>query len=198
MHRLACLSALFAATLTLAVPAASSAWANGASLLGDLDGDQRISVRDVLSALQISAGVRQPTPREQFLGDVHPRPGSTRPVGDDRVTILDVVAILKVVAQLAPPDSLGNDQVQARLLPQTAFLQPGEQIRFDLLLVGPVTAAPVWSVPSGPVGGVVDQEGVYTAPPISTLSSVRVNVGPLELEALVVVDDTVAPPPPPE
>ncbi|HEY3281593.1 MAG TPA: hypothetical protein VGN26_04915 [Armatimonadota bacterium] len=165
-------------------------------LMGDVDGDGRIGIKDVISVLKIAAGLTVPNERESFLGDVAPRPGvGGLPAGDGVVNIRDVIAILKVVAGLTDPASLGNDEVMARLSPASVFLAPGGQTAFTVMAVGPISAPPVWSV-AGTDAGQIDQNGIYTAPAHNALATVKVEVGGLILESTVFVDDSTPPPPP--
>lgn len=69
-------------------------------VLGDLNGDELVDVRDALVALQVAAGLVTPTARQRHNGDVAP-PGDAEFVpGDNRVTVQDAIRILRYAAGL--------------------------------------------------------------------------------------------------
>ena len=70
---------------------------------GDLDGDGRISISDVIIALRIAIGIRQATPDEISAADVAPKPGiGGRTYGDGSVNVGDVIRILRRAVGLEP------------------------------------------------------------------------------------------------
>lgn len=70
---------------------------------GDLNGDGAVTAKDVSTALSIALGIRPALPRELFVGDVAPVPGSGgRPFGDGRVCLNDALRILRRAAGLEP------------------------------------------------------------------------------------------------
>jgi hypothetical protein len=72
-------------------------------LLGDLDGDLRITLSDVLLALRIAVGKVTPTPAQLQSGDVSPVPGQGgRAFGDGRITLPDAKRILRFLTGLEP------------------------------------------------------------------------------------------------
>lgn len=72
-------------------------------LLGDLDGDLRITPLDVLLALRIVAGKVTPTPAQLQSGDVSPVPGQGgRTFGDGRITLQDARHIMRFLIGLEP------------------------------------------------------------------------------------------------
>lgn len=73
-----------------------------AGLYGDVTGDGKLTVSDVLSALQMAVGLVKADAGQTLRADVAPRGGTgTRPVGDGAVTIADVVEILRMVLGLS-------------------------------------------------------------------------------------------------
>jgi sugar lactone lactonase YvrE len=113
------------ALLLLLLPAAL--WAQP----GDLNGDSRIGINDVVLGLRVLAGLTPSTPQILAGGDLN---------GDGKVEISEILRILKVVAGLATPDSLGGttppgDQpgVYTLVGERTAFADgPLAQARFQL------------------------------------------------------------------
>lgn len=63
--------------------------------LGDLDGDEQITVSDALAALRIAAKTAECTPEALRIGDID---------GDGVITVADALAILRVAAKIV--DSL--------------------------------------------------------------------------------------------
>ncbi len=84
-----------------------------AALLGDVDGDGRVTTLDAVRLIQVAAGVRTPLHRDRLLGDVAP-PRSTALVnegrheyGDGTLDVQDVVAVLRIAVGLAKKRDLG-------------------------------------------------------------------------------------------
>ncbi len=66
-------------------------------LMGDLNGDGKVSLGDAVLALRIALGVLTPTPDQVKMADVAPKPG-----GDGKITVGDVVRILRRSVGLEP------------------------------------------------------------------------------------------------
>jgi hypothetical protein len=72
----------------------SATIATGSAVSGDMNGDGIIDIDDVMLALRIAAGLDRATPGMVAAGDVRPNPGGGAPVGDGRIAMDDVTAIL--------------------------------------------------------------------------------------------------------
>jgi hypothetical protein len=73
-------------------------------ILGDLNGDGRITVSDVTKALRLSIGLETATDIDLLRGDVGPMPGSGpnagKPLGDGAINVTDALLLLRHVAGL--------------------------------------------------------------------------------------------------
>ncbi len=69
-------------------------------LPGDLNKDGKINLSDAILALRFAASLAQPSAEQILAGDVAPKVGSK--IGDGRITILDVVRILRRSLGLEP------------------------------------------------------------------------------------------------
>lgn len=71
-------------------------------ITGDLNGDGKVDLRDVLLAMRIAVGLVKPSPLQTLAGDVAPVQvfADARRVGDGRITLLDVIRLLRRVAGL--------------------------------------------------------------------------------------------------
>jgi len=69
---------------------------------GDLNGDGKVDLRDVLLAMRIAVGLIKPSSLQILAGDVAPVQvfADARRVGDGRITLLDVLRLLRRVAGL--------------------------------------------------------------------------------------------------
>jgi hypothetical protein len=76
--------------------------ANGLAGSGDLNGNGAVDAGDAALALRLAAGWQAATSRSLAAADVRPRPGSSGPYGDGRVSLDDAVAILRQALQPAP------------------------------------------------------------------------------------------------
>lgn len=72
-------------------------------MLGDVDGDGKVTIQDARSVLHIITRQRKTTVRARFLGDLWP----PRTNGDSRLTREDVHLILRIVTGLQRPRDLG-------------------------------------------------------------------------------------------
>lgn len=69
-----------------------------APLPGDVDGDGKRSLSDVVLTLRIAIGLQPATPEQVALADVAPRPGvEGRLYGDGKVTVADAIRLLQFV-----------------------------------------------------------------------------------------------------
>jgi fibronectin type 3 domain-containing protein len=82
------------AAVFAAVPSASLA-------KGDVDGDGRTSLIDVLSVLRAVVNSAPLSAEQKPIADVWPLDGSGRPLGDGTITLNDALAILRKVAGVA-------------------------------------------------------------------------------------------------
>jgi subtilisin family serine protease len=74
-----------------------------AHLKGDLNGDGRVDLSDVMTALRMALGILTPYSKEIALADVSPPASPTQFVaGDGRITVSDVVRLLLISLNLEP------------------------------------------------------------------------------------------------
>jgi sugar lactone lactonase YvrE len=84
-----------------------------AALLGDVDGDARVTANDAVRLLEGVMGLRNPTSRERLLGDVWPSHADPRIIsriwtlGDGVVDTADVMDTLRTAIGLVPARDIG-------------------------------------------------------------------------------------------
>lgn len=84
-----------------------------AALMGDVDGDSRVTVKDAVRVLQGTLGARKWTARDRLLGDVSPANPSSAIVarrwtrGDGILDEADVAGILRVAIGMIPERDIG-------------------------------------------------------------------------------------------
>lgn len=84
------------AALCAVLSAGAPARAQTVPLVGDVDGDLRITVKDAVLTLRIALGLVRATAAQLQAADVSPAPGTQgRPFGDGRVTTADAQEILR-------------------------------------------------------------------------------------------------------
>ncbi len=103
-------------------------------LLGDLDGDLRITLSDVLLALRIAVGKVTPTPAQLQSGDVSPVPGQGgRAFGDGRITLQDVGQIIRFLTGLGPTPWPGGPPFRGiGTLPTNFTLSPSSPLLLSI------------------------------------------------------------------
>ncbi len=89
-------------------------WASplfSAPLPGDVDGDGKRSLSDVILTLRIATGLQPATPEKITLADVAPRPGTEgRLYGDGKVTIADAIRLLQFAVGLLSEQDLTPEE----------------------------------------------------------------------------------------
>ena len=173
-----------------------------AATLGDVTGDGRATVADVVLILKFIVRVEVPTAEQFAAADVSPHPGlGGAPVGDRRLELLDAIRVLRYTTGLINPADFGTGDRYIVLTPSRAVAAPLDRVAFSAVpinLDGPI----VWTLTGDETRiGEISTDGVYFAPRLITSADLSVvvhaRVGDTEATAMIVVTDTGAPPPPP-
>jgi len=69
-------------------------------LVGDLNGDNTLDLRDVQLSLRVALGLETLPPEKVFLGDLRPRSIWGGPLGDGKITVADTAALLMLALDL--------------------------------------------------------------------------------------------------
>ncbi len=103
--------------------------------VGDVNGDSRINVKDVIRALQYAEGLRAPNADQLRRADVYPVVGTEgRALGDGRVTLADALRLLRyLTGRITRADLTGEIRVDtlAGSGAEGWFDGPGASARFS-------------------------------------------------------------------
>ena len=69
-------------------------------VIGDLNGDNTLDLRDVQISLRVALGLETLPPEKVFLGDLRPRSIWGGPLGDGKITVADAAALLMLALGL--------------------------------------------------------------------------------------------------
>jgi hypothetical protein len=69
-------------------------------VVGDLNGDNTLDLRDVQLSLRVALGLETLPPEKVFLGDLRPRSIWGGPLGDGKITVADTAALLMLALDL--------------------------------------------------------------------------------------------------
>ncbi|MGC8833145.1 MAG: dockerin type I domain-containing protein [Armatimonadota bacterium] len=127
-------------------------------LRGDLNGNGKVDIGDVVIVLRIAVGLQSAGPSEIASADL---------TNDGRIAIDDASLLLRIAIGLLPPPSeppLQKPGILVSISPQSALIPPKGSLQFEAKVFGTADQAVEWSVQEGQAGGYISQNGVYTAP----------------------------------
>jgi hypothetical protein len=127
-------------------------------LRGDLNGNGKVDISDVVIALRIAVGLQSAGPSEIASADL---------TGDGRIAIDDASLLLQIAIGLIPPPQeplLQKPEISVLISPQSALIPPKASLQFEAKVFGTADQTVEWSVQEGQAGGAISQSGVYTAP----------------------------------
>lgn len=161
---------LFVATVFWTIPASSQEMGTPAeeTVIGDLNGDGKLSIEDVQLSLRVALGIENLPQEKLFLGDLRPRSPWGGPLGDGKITMADTTAHLLLLLGLIRVESSWEIKIVKEKIVSTIDEIPGSPFPTYLIDGKFWEGGAVWDKDGKLLGTVND---VYHIPSLSGGSS---------------------------